>query len=825
VRAGFVGKLSRLRTMGWAEVRYRLREAMLRAFESVKSRYRTRVTSDQDFLDRLPIASFGAGKDAAFLGYLRRAMAERFYLPTDESGRDELTMLFWHSFPDKSSLLALEAERLCRHRFEILGLGEADCGADIDWHRDPLSGQAWQRRPWPAYDLVHERGLDAKRVYELNRHQHLPRLAKAFWLTGDERYAREAVAQLTSWITQNPTGIGVNWHSSLELALRSLSWLWTLYFLLPSEALDESVARRIGKALFAQLEHVHAFPSLYSSPNTHLLGEATALVVGGLVFSDCAAGRGWLARGGELLEAEIERQVDADGVHAELSTWYHCYAVDFYLQAAILARRNERELGGRLLERLERMLEVVLHMSRPDGTLPLLGDDDGGRALALDVTDYGDASDLLSTGAAFFGREDFKRQAHGFRQETLWLLGSSGWRRFRDLDESTPSALAASFPEAGYVVLRSGWRRHDSHLVFDCGGLGRIGGGHGHADALSLVLFAGGRELLVDPGTCVYNGDREWRDYFRSTRAHNTAVVDGRDQSEPADTFRWRRGAKARLLANASFESLDYVAGEHDGYVRASGGLVHRRRILALRDQYWLVVDEFRGGGAHTVDLFWHFASGIELGAPEYGLDRRDARLEARAEGAGLHLALFATTPLELHRAQAETTPPQGWVSRRYGERRPAPVASARLRAEGRATVVTLLARHAPTAVRRNGALESAWAARPLPVFHRPTPARSALALEIAGAGKQDVLIVSPDGAEVQVGSYVAQGELFWTRSAAGALERLFGVASRSFSVRGESVPGSAGQVIFLRFDQRPSEGPSQPETEEELHVRYRGPL
>ena len=54
---------------------------------------------------------------------------------------------------------------------------------------------------------------------------------------------------------------------------------------------------------------------------------------------------------------------------------------------------------------------------------------------------------------------------------------------------------------------------------------------HGHADALSITLSVGGKETLVDPGTYRYNGEPEFRKYFKGTRAHNTVTIDGLDQA------------------------------------------------------------------------------------------------------------------------------------------------------------------------------------------------------------------------------------------------------------------------------------------------------
>src|SRR5207237_1131637 len=136
--------------------------------------------------------------------------------------------------------------------------------------------------------------------------------------------------------------------------------------------------------------------------------------------------------------------------------------------------------------RLLQMMEFVQHFTRSDGTLPLIGDDDGGRALPIVARDY---------------------RSVKFSDEMFWLTG-------KDMAHTPPTEASMFYPDAGYAIQRSGWGSHESQLIFDCGGLGMLNGGHGHADALSIVLNAGSTELLTDPGTFVYNGSPEWRNFF-----------------------------------------------------------------------------------------------------------------------------------------------------------------------------------------------------------------------------------------------------------------------------------------------------------------------
>src|SRR6202007_1994967 len=90
---------------------------------------------------------------------------------------------------------------------------------------------------------------DKKIVWELNRHQYFATLGQAYWLTNDERYAETFVAHLASWMEQNPPKLGINWASSLEVAFRSISWLWALYFFKDSSVLTPELFVRVLKFL------------------------------------------------------------------------------------------------------------------------------------------------------------------------------------------------------------------------------------------------------------------------------------------------------------------------------------------------------------------------------------------------------------------------------------------------------------------------------------------------------------------------------------------------------------------------------------------------
>jgi hypothetical protein len=572
----------------------------------------------------------------------------------------------------------------------------------------------------------------------------LPRLAKAYHWTGDERYAAEAVAQLESWVNQNPPGFGINWQSSLEIGIRTISWLWTIFLLLGSKSFTPAAAQRIGNSLFAQLAHVHRYTSLFSSPNTHLIGEAAALFIGGHLFQDNQRAVLWMETGARLLSQEASRQILKDGAYGELSAYYHCYALDFYLQALALAQQNDFEFSEPVHAKVCGMLNFLMHLRMPSGAIPLIGDDDGGRALVLEQRTYSSYNDALCSGAVLFERSDFKHQSDEFFEETFWLLGRRSSEAYTLLRSTPPAGSRAVFPNAGYAMQRSGWDIEDSHLVFDIGGLGLFTGGHSHADALSVVLSSGGRELLVDPGTFVYNCAPEWRAHFRSTRAHNTVTIDGCDQAQAGGTFRWKTKILTRTNHDASFPA-EYIEAEHDGYERLNGGVIHRRRILYIPGEYWILVDDFRGSGRHTFDFNYHFGAEVDATL------RRPSKtgVEISAEDAGLFLSIYTSRAIGAQLVRGETKPIAGWISRGYGNRAPARTLRATITGRpGDSAAMTFLApRVATPAIER---------------LHLNTG--SAIACAYRHFGYRDIAVYSTGRSEVEVAGLRLRGEFFWLR-------------------------------------------------------------
>jgi Heparinase II/III-like protein len=304
------------------------------------------------------------------------------------------------------------------------------------------------------------------------------------------------------------------------------------------------------------------------------------------------------------------------------------------------------------------------------GNVPMIGDADDGMVCRFSPKDVLPYKSLLALGAILFKRGDFKLKAKTLDDRARWLLGAAADAEFERLDaEKTRLPQRQAFPEGGYFVLGAEFDTpNEIRVVADAGPLGyRSIAAHGHADALSFTLSAGGREFLIDPGTYAYHTQERWRQYFRGTAAHNTLRVDGLDQSVSGGNFMWLRKARAGCSLWLSSTHQDTFEGWHDGYLRLEDPVKHRRLIQLHKTERRLVLeDTLEMEEEHDVELFFHCSEHARLDPVPGGyLVSRDALsiriLLPQVEGANLTVQSGSLAPI------------LGWVSRAFDRREPAP--------------------------------------------------------------------------------------------------------------------------------------------------------
>ena len=656
------GGLGRLRDMRFAEIAYRgWHEA---------SKWLERVASAESPVQPESLLRKQAPELAdadALIRIVREVAPQRFFPGVSEIGVQHLLAERLSGHRDE---LVASAEALLRRHFDLLGYRTLWFGDPIDWHLDPLCARRSPLDPSSRLDPLDVAAVgDSRLIWELNRHQWLVHLAQARALTGDERYAEMCVRAIDDWLAANPQGVGLNWASSVEVALRLISWCWTLMLLRHSSVLTSQWTARLVAGVWRHADYVRRNLSHYSSPTSNLTGEALGLFYAAILFPEFRDAARWRELSIDTLVSESEAQIARDGVHFEQSTCYHRYSVEAYLHFLLLADRNGIALPAPLRERVGHMVEFLLAIRQPDTHIPAIGDDDGGTLLPLTRRPAYDARGVFSVAASMFERNEFAWAAGGITPEVLWLMGTEGGAAYDRLRPAPPSAAASRvFPSGGYAVMRTGWDEEAHQMIVDAGRLGcPVSGGHGHADLLSIQCSIFGEPCLVDAGTYGY-ADSQWREFFRSTAAHSTVVVDGQSQAEPAGSFGWRRQPRVRLREWHSTPEFDFLDADHDGYTTRPDPVMHRRRVIFVKPGFWLLVDDLAGSSRHQIDLTFQFAPiAVTLQAHPW------ARAET-PKGRVLWVSPFPYAPVQPAVRCGELAPVRGWISRDYGERQPAPM-------------------------------------------------------------------------------------------------------------------------------------------------------
>jgi len=629
-----------------------------RVLEEGRARFRRPWTSIYPRL--LTARSIATAAGAGSIDLLWASLQSSPFL-LSAADRLKTTEAFRARYPDAAGRIVEAAERILRHEFDLLGSGCVSLGPSLPWHTDFKESRDWPLQYASDIDYMElDRPTDVKVPWELSRCQHFTTLGQAYWLTGDERYAQEFAGEVADWIARNPWGYGVNWACAMDVALRAVSWIWGFHFFSHSASCTSEVFRgAFLRAVYLHGSYIATHLERGEVNGNHYLCDGVGLIFVGTFLRATPNGRRWLDVGRTIVTDEIFNQTAADGVDFEKSTAYQRLVLEAFLTSHLLLQRHGETLPAAWLDRLERMLEFVEAYTKPDGTIPLVGDADDGRVQKLGLQDINDHRYLLAVGAVLFGRGDFKRGAAGFHEEAFWLLGPAAGRTFDAIESVTTPLASKAFHEGGFYVLRS----DRAHVFVDCGEVGMHGrGGHGHSDITSVEVWLDGMNLVTDCGAYLYTASRELRNAFRSTAYHNVVQVDGEELNRlisPNHLWQLRDDARPYDVSWTWGQRQDRFRGGHTGFARLEPPVLVTRKVVLNRDSPEIFIrDAVQSGGRAELVWRFHFDPRVSV-----DIDGRDVHLTHGQRESWLQI-LDAPDDLTL-------LVEPGWVSPSYGVRAP----------------------------------------------------------------------------------------------------------------------------------------------------------
>ncbi len=566
------------------------------------------------------------------------------------------------------------ADRIAEGWLDIFALRNVDIGSPPRWNRDPKTGIEGPLIYGKTLDYRDTNLIgDCKYLWEPNRHQHLVTLAQAYALSQKKRYADVIAEHLESWFLACPHRMGPNWSSALEPAIRLINWsaTWQLLGGAHSQVFERHPELRASwlRSIYQHAEFVNGWFSLHSSANNHLIGEAAGLFIAAVTWPHWPRAKAWLETSKRILEREVLLQNFPDGVNREQAVAYQQYELDILILCLLAGKASGQWFSAAYESRIEAMLDFLASIMDASGNIPMFGDSDDGYVVRLSQEKgFCLFRSVLASGAILFRRGDFKMKARSLDDKNRWLFGAGADAQFDAIDsEKTWLPPRQQFPEGGYYILGCEFETpNEIRLVADAGPLGYQSiAAHGHADALSFTLSAGGREFLIDPGTYAYHTHGRWRQYFRGTAAHNTVRVDGLDQSEPGGNFMWLSHARAGCSLWLSSAHKDSFEGWHNGYMRFPDPVKHRRMIELDKSARRIVIeDTLEMADEHDIELFFHCSELCEVDAAgeDYVLTQ---------DGVSIRLLLPKTEDSSAQIRRGSVAPISGWVSRAFDARQP----------------------------------------------------------------------------------------------------------------------------------------------------------
>ena len=509
------------------------------------------------------------------------------------------------------------------------------------WRRDPVTGHSWPGLETYAFKVGfrHSNLGDIKYVWEINRLQFLPPLASHYLLERDKQCLVAIEDAIDSWHRANPPFSGVAWLSGIEVALRAISLILT--FDLVGQWLGEKTHRQAGEILSASRYWLPRFPSRFSSANNHLIAELAGEYLLGLSQGSTPA----TAR--KSLIEEIQRQILEDGTGAEQTPTYAAFSAELALLSALAARQSGNSFPPEFDARLGAFADFIGWLGP---NFVGFGDDDEGRVITLNhEVDY--TLSVASAIQAYLQRPGIVAEAGDFR---ALIFG-------KPVASSPRNEGLRTFRQGGLSIWHGDLNGRCVELTFDHGPLGYLSiAAHGHADALSLTLAIDGMPVLTDPGTFAYGAGGIWRDWFRSTPAHNTLNIDGVSQSLIAGPFNWSQKAVASLVSRIDQPDWQLIA-EHDGYRRRFN--VNHRRELQKQPEGIVIQDRLLGG-RQVADIIFQLADGITT-------QRSGDMVTLERNGELLMQIQFPSHNIKIARG-GEVPGQGGWVSPRFGMKVPA---------------------------------------------------------------------------------------------------------------------------------------------------------
>jgi hypothetical protein len=626
-----------------------------------------------EWSDYKNLIDVGAGSSRPIKENLRpERRDERFFRPVVEGQLPE-------NIPWNKQTAIDEADRILNGELKYFSHQWIKTSFPSNWHHDyvTLSRASGEESLPPQSEILRsaqndinkhwsrisdDSTADIKFIWEPNRFAFIYTLVRAYAASHNEEYPAAFWTLIEDWAGHNPPNTGPNWMDGQEIALRLMAWTFGYNAFLNSPSSTPERKARFTLYVAAQAERIYKnIDYAISTRSNHTISEAFGLWMVGLLFPELKHAEKYESLGRRLLEQEVARQILPDGSYSMYSLNYHRFILQIYLYAIRLSEIYQLPFTDQLRASVANSIAYLSRLIDPQtGQMPVYGSNDGALVLPLNNCDFNDYRPLLQLGW-YITKKEFLFEPGPWDEDVFWLCGVSRAAKSPQGERSRSDSAGAVEVQAGKVPLTSfphggTYLLHNTHsrAILRCTDFTSR---PSHADQLHMDLWLQGQDVAIDAGTYLYSGQGPWRNGLARTSVHNTVTVDGQDQMTMASRFTWTNWSKGKVLKHGK----DAWQGEHDGYKPVA----HKRTVIALEGDRWLVIDTLAADAPHQYTLHWLLNDlPFEQTADAVMLSLDDMQYKVQVG------VLAGRGDFSLVRADANSM--RGWRSRYYGHKEPA---------------------------------------------------------------------------------------------------------------------------------------------------------
>ena len=476
-------------------------------------------------------------------------------------------------------------------------------GRDYDWVTNPDNQYKYDiSKHWSEVaDLSSEAG-DIKYVWEKSRFSYLYDIIRYDYHFGTD--CSELVFwEIENWIVANPINQGPNFKCSQEISLRTLNWLFAIYYYKNSIALTEERFQKLLHVIYWQIKHDYANINFSRKTvrNNHAVTECLMLYLGGLLLPFLPEAKLWKSKGKQWFEEEIAYQVYRDGTFLQFSHNYQRVLVQLLTWAFYLSDANGDRFSSVVYERAQKTLEYLYQcQEQANGYLPNYGANDGALFFKLNDAVYRDYRPQLNALYYYFKHENLYKDSIS-HEDIHWYIANIK-NRHTTTDFILQKREISQYTEGGIYLIRD----TDSLTFLKCT---QYKDRPSHSDNLHIDIWYKGENILLDSGTYKYNTEPQLVRYFSGTAGHNTVMLGDNDQMLKGPRFIWLNWNKSKEVKIEDKGAYWIFEGQVHEFKHLGNNTNHTRQVSKYKGQaIWEITDNVEHATNLPMIQIWNVA-------------------------------------------------------------------------------------------------------------------------------------------------------------------------------------------------------------------------